>query len=159
VSDLLVRHAAPGDRAALEALWAAFMAEQAALDARVMPAEDAPQRARTTFMDLIRGEGGTAFVAESGGAVVGFLVATWFHEAPVYAPVAEVHLDELYVVPALRRQGVAVALLTAAKAWAHAAGAVRLRMHVLWHNEASRRLVARWGATPLAVSFTREVSG
>ena len=154
---LNVRRAAPADRPVLEALWAAFMVEQAALDPRVTPSPDAIQRARATLADLIRGDGGTLFVADRAGEVVAFLAAEWYTDAPVYAFVPEVHLLELYVTPEVRKQGVARALLDEAEAWARDAGAKRLRMSVLWQNEASRRLVEQWGVEPLAVSFTRDL--
>ena len=154
---LRVRRAVSSDRPAIEALWAAFMAEQAALDPRVMPSTDAATRARTTLADLVRGDGGALFVAEADGEVVGFLTAEWFTDAPVYVSVPEVHLLELYVRPEARIRGVARALLAATEAWAHDAGAKRLRMSVLWQNEASRRLVEQWGVEPLAVSFTRDL--
>jgi len=154
-----VRRATAADRPALEALWAAFMAEQATLDPRVAPAPDAGALWRATLADLLRDAGAAVFVAEGASGVAGFLVAEPHAAAPVYAPVRAVHLTELYVAPDARRQGMATALLDAAAAWAEGAGAVRLHMDVLWANAPSRRLVERWGGAPFAVAFTRDLGG
>lgn len=139
-------------------LWRAFVDEQAALDPSVTPAPDADARWAVTFRDLVDDDASALLVAESDGGIVGFVVAEPHAEAPVYAPVSEVYVGELYVAPEARRHGLARALLDAVAAWAAGQGAARLRFSVLWANAPSRRMVEAWGATPQAVTFVRSIT-
>lgn len=150
---VVVRRAAPADRDALVRLWVVFMAEQAALDARVAPSDDAEPRWRASLPDFFESGDLALFVGEVDGAVAGFLTAERYAAPPVYADVPGVYLNELYVVPDARRQGVATALFSAARAWAESTGAGELRMGVLARNEAARSLVEAWGAEAHAVTY------
>lgn len=151
-----IRPAVRSDASAVAALWRAFMDEQAALDATVTPATDADARWAVTFRDLVDDDAAALLVVEDdNGRIVGFAVAEPHAEAPVYAPVPEVYVGELYVAPEARRHGVARALLDAVAAWAAGQGAARLRFSVLWANAPSRRMVEAWGASPQAVTYVR----
>jgi ribosomal-protein-alanine N-acetyltransferase len=76
-------------------------------------------------------------VADSGGKVAGFAVASWMRQEPV----AEV--EGLFVELACRRQGVGSALIAACMAWAAKAGASRVRLEVRASNTAAHALYRR----------------
>ncbi len=179
-----VRRAVRADADALAALWRDFVAEQGALDARLVPSPDADRLWRATLReawddgvptiwlataaadrdgDRLDGalaadrDGARSGVHASGDEILAFLVAEPFHASPVYVDVAEVHIGELYVRPGARRLGVALHLLDAVAASSREQGARRVRFGVASANAAARSLVARWGAAPLAVTYTRDV--
>lgn len=159
-----IRRATRGDADAVAALWHDFMAEQGALDVRLAPSADAARLWRATLREAWDDgvlEIWVAVAGETGGQadlpVIGFVVAEPFHASPVYADAAEVHIGELYVRPEARRGGVAIRLLDAVAASSRDRGAARVRFGVAWGNAAARALVVRWGAAPLAVTYTRDV--
>jgi ribosomal-protein-alanine N-acetyltransferase len=84
-------------------------------------------------------------VADSGGKVAGFAVASWLrHEA-----VAEV--EGLFVELDCRRQGVGSALIAACMTWAAKAGASKVRLEVRASNTAAHALYRRHGFSPAGV--------
>lgn len=84
-------------------------------------------------------------VADSGGKVAGFAVASWLrHEV-----VAEV--EGLFVESDCRRRGVGSALITACMAWAAKAGASKVRLEVRASNIAAHALYRRHGFSTAGV--------
>ena len=84
-------------------------------------------------------------VADSGGKVAGFAVASWLrHEV-----VAEV--EGLFVELECRRRGVGSALITACMAWAAKAGASKVRLEVRASNIAAHALYRRHGFSTAGV--------
>ena len=88
---------------------------------------------------------GRIFVAEEGGAVVGFVgvlgcVVPEPDEKQAYA-----YVSDLVVLPAYRRRGLGRALLEQAEAYARAMGARALRVGVLARNDDAARLYRRLG--------------
>jgi ribosomal-protein-alanine N-acetyltransferase len=84
-------------------------------------------------------------VADSGGKVAGFAVASWLrHET-----VAEV--EGLFVESDCRRQGVGSALIAACMAWAAEAGASKVRLEVRASNTAAHALYRRHGFSTAGV--------
>jgi ribosomal-protein-alanine N-acetyltransferase len=84
-------------------------------------------------------------VADSGGKVAGFAVASWLQNEPV----AEV--EGLFVELDFRRQGVGSALIIACMAWAAKAGALRVRLEVRSSNTAAHALYRRHGFSTAGV--------
>jgi ribosomal-protein-alanine N-acetyltransferase len=78
-------------------------------------------------------------VADSGGKVAGFAVASWLRQETV----AEV--EGLFVEMDCRRQGVGSALIGACMAWAANAGAAAVRLEVRASNTAAHALYRRHG--------------
>src|SRR5579862_6961655 len=80
---------------------------------------------------------------EGSGAVVGF--------CSFWRVVDELHINNLAVLPAFRRRGVATALLTRVLSDAAALGAARATLEVRKSNETARLLYERFGFTVAAV--------
>ncbi len=86
-----------------------------------------------------------AFVAESGGEMVGFATAT---VVPASLRLARFwQIRDLYVSPSHRRTGIARALLDAVRETATEAGAVRLAIQTETDNSAALRLYEGSGYT------------
>jgi ribosomal-protein-alanine N-acetyltransferase len=84
-------------------------------------------------------------VADSGGKVAGFAVASWLRQEAV----AEV--EGLFVDLDYRRQGVGSALIAACMTWAAKAGASKVRLEVRASNTAAHALYRRHGFSPAGV--------
>lgn len=137
----VIRHAGPGDAAALVALAAAVAAEPEGWllsdgDWRSVADERRYLKAARNSPDF------AVLLAETGnGAVVGRLsIARDLH--PASAHVAELGV---LVAATARRQGVGTALLAAAEEWARAAGISRIELQVFPHNTPAIRLYERLG--------------
>lgn len=103
--------------------------------------------------------GGTTFVAEIGGRVVGHLMLT-FEEGPVYLlPEHRPHafVDTLFVDPEVRGAGVARRLMTAAENFARARGHHRIALSVQSGNTAAEATYARLGFEPCAAKLIKDL--
>ena len=149
-----IRTARRADLDRIGALWLALLREHAVLDARFVVAGDALQRWKNDAPFWLSDADRHLAVAVHEGETVGFAAAQRWTPPPIYAAVPEVHLDELYVVPAWRGRGLGRRLAGAVRAWAEAGGAERLRLGVLAANADARAFWERLGAHPLAITYT-----
>jgi [ribosomal protein S18]-alanine N-acetyltransferase len=84
-------------------------------------------------------------VADSGGKVAGFAVASWLRQE------AAAEVEGLFVELDCRRQGVGSALIAACMAWAARAGASTVRLEVRASNTAAHALYRRHGFSTAGV--------
>jgi ribosomal protein S18 acetylase RimI-like enzyme len=123
--------ATSGDVPELLALWAAA----AENDSR--PGDTAP-----AVLTLLERDPGACLIARQGDRIVGTLIAGWDGW--------RAHLYRLAVHPAMRRRGIAQALLEAGAARLRSLGAVRLDAMVLEDNELGQALWEASGYVPQA---------
>ena len=98
-----------------------------------------------------------ALVAESGGEVIAFAVC--FPTFSTFLGKPGLWLEDLYVRPAFRRQGVGRRLLLEVAAAARARGCGRLEWAVLDWNARAIDLYRSLGAVPLAEWTTMRLTG
>ena len=79
---------------------------------------------RRTFAQCVRDESYAVLVAEDGDALVGYLLG--FDNVAFYANGRVSRIQELYVVPAHRRRGIARSLVAAFEEWARARSAAQI---------------------------------
>lgn len=156
--DTLLRRATPADVAPLALLWRAFMEEMEALDDRFALAEDAPVRWRNDVPHWLRNERRRLFVAEGAAGLVGYASAQRWSPPPIYEHSPEIYLDELYVVPAARRQGLARQLFAEVTAWGEALKATRIRLGALAQNPTAAAFWHTLGAMPFSTTYTLPLS-
>lgn len=149
-----VRRARAADADAVRGLWEALHREHEATDARYRLSEDAALRWASDLREWTRSESDRVLVAEVGDEPVGLAVAHLMWPAPVYAPHLMVWVDDLYVQPGYRGQGVGRALLDALRAWGREKGATDLRAGVLATNPGARRFWAGAGGVDYSVTVT-----
>ena len=152
-----IRRARPDDQEQLGALWQAFLEEQATLDSRFAIAEDAMERWNNDYLLWLEDETHRIYAAEPEESIVGLVTAHRWGPPPIYEPSSEVYLDEIYVAPEARREGIGSQLVAAVRHWAESLGADRLRMRTVAANEAARSFWDRQEATPFSTTFTLEL--
>lgn len=134
------------------------MNEQAGIDPRFSVADDALDRWRNDFPIWIERGGRRIWVAEAAGTLVGFVTAQQWAPLPIFAASEEVYVDELYVVPASRKQGVGRLLIGTVEAWGTELGAGRLRLGVLASNAGGQRFWEHLKARPYSVTMTIDLA-
>jgi GNAT superfamily N-acetyltransferase len=147
-----VRRARKKDAERIGDLWLALLHEQAEHDDRIGVADDAIERWRNDFPVWLDDDTRRIFVAEADGTVQGFASAHRWGPPPIYAESEEVYLDEIYVAPGARRDGLGSALVAAVRDWAEDLGAQRVRLQVLAANDAGHRFWDEHDAAPLVVT-------
>jgi GNAT superfamily N-acetyltransferase len=88
-----------------------------------------------------------AHVAEEDGQIVG--MAIWFLNFSTWTGRNGIYLEDLYVRPAARAQGIGRALIAELAAIAHRSGYGRVEWAVLNWNETALRFYRSLGAVPL----------
>lgn len=157
IANVSIRRAHKEDTAPVGLLWQRLLAEHAALDARFDVADDALERWMNDFAYWVGDEHFRVFIAERGVDIVGFATASLWRPLPVFAGTEDVSLNELYVVPEARKEGIGRRLVEAVKAWAASIAAGRLRIGVLAANAEGRAFWARMQAQPLSLTLTIEL--
>ncbi|XVX21857.1 GNAT family N-acetyltransferase [Actinomycetota bacterium] len=122
----------------LAELWIASRVEQGA------SAEAARRVADERLLCLLGRPDVKGIIAEKDGAAVGFVILT-ARPLSVLSDTETVVLDTIFVVPSMRRQGVARALLAATTAWSDQRGADQIISSVPSHLRETNRFFARLG--------------
>jgi GNAT superfamily N-acetyltransferase len=151
-----VRRAQPEDQDPVGDLWVQLLDEQDELEDRFGIADDARERWDNDFPLWLDDETYRVYVAEQDGEIAGFSTAHRWGPPPIYEESSEVYLDELYVRPDDRREGIGTQLVDAVSDWADRIGARRIRLQVLSANEPARAFWAAQDAVPLDLTFTIE---
>lgn len=89
---------------------------------------------------------GAAWVAAAGGTLAGYLIAVYVLSIEHQGLMAEI--DEFFVLPQARAQGIGAQLLAAAERALAARGCVRLQLQLAVGNAAARSFYARRGYAP-----------
>lgn len=123
------------------------------------------------------------FIAEANGNLVGYLraviagreapkapgfrkvvekLARWFYYKVLGKPrpaltIESGYIAGVYVVPEMRREGIARELVEAAENWFKAVGLGASELHVLFRNEAGRKLWEELGYQPLTLGMRKRI--
>ena len=82
------------------------------------------------------------------GTILGTVRATLWEDSGMVKDLKNVCLDNIYVLPAYRRMGIAKKLFLEVENWAREKGAVRLELHVWDFNRDAMALYTAMGMTP-----------
>jgi ribosomal protein S18 acetylase RimI-like enzyme len=152
---MTVRAATGDDIDSVAAMWVALAAEQRDHGSHLFAAANR-ERARDLAAQYVHAD--NVAVAERAGKPVGFVMVhteTGFYETDSMRGV----VDNLYVVPEHRGDGVGSALLDWGERRLREDGADVLAVEALWDNEGARRLYERRGYSPHRVTLEQPVDG
>ncbi len=82
------------------------------------------------------------------GRITGTIRATLWQQSGMVKDLKTVCLDDIYVLPEYRRQGIATGLYQAVEQWAREQEANRIDLHVWSFNADALALYRTWGMTP-----------
>ena len=89
--------------------------------------------------------------------LIGIVRATLWEESGMVKGLRTVCLDDIYVLPAYRRRGIAAKLSGEVETWAKEQGAVRLELHTWAFNEGAVAMYRTMGMTPQRYVFEKKL--
>ena len=120
-------------------LWLPFAEEMADLDPFNAVAEDARAAALEHRRERLARDDAVDYVVEDGGLVAG-AAAESRDAPPVFQHGDGLHVNEVYVRPAYRRQGIASDLLAELEDWGRERGCTYVTLTVNRRNESAQEL-------------------
>ena len=129
----------------VEELWVPYSEALAEMDPYGGLVDDPHADATEHRRERVREEDTFDYVAVDGGAFVGYVAGDFREAPPVVRHGDTAHVNELYVRPEHRREGVADALLAEAEAWAEERDCVYVTLHVHRKNGAAEALYRERG--------------
>lgn len=94
---------------------------------------------------------------DDSGKMIAIARATLWNDSGMVKGLKNVCLDNIYVLPAYRRCGIAAALFDQIEAWAREQGAVRLELHTWEFNQGAIAMYRAMGMTPQRYVFEKEL--
>lgn len=158
-SKLVVRRARDSDVQTLGRLGASLMRAHYAFDPNrfMAPGED-PDEGYAWFLGTqLRDPAVAVFVAERGGAVLGYIYVGLEPQSWKELREAAGFIHDIVVDEAGRRHGVASALMHAGIEWLRERGAPRVILWTAQQNEAAQRLFEKIGFRKTMIEMTREL--
>lgn len=134
------------------------MDDQEQIDRRFQMSEDAADRWCNDLKEWIHApKVRRVIVSEHNEMLTGFASAQHWWPAPIYEQKLEVYLEELFVLPEFRRQGIGTLLVNDIRAWASNGEIEQIRLGTLVSNGAAVAFWDGFGAKSFVVEMTIDV--
>lgn len=137
-------------RAAAE-LWMQSAGEHAGYDSVYETARDAEKTMRHFLADLAASRHSFLFVAEGEGGVVAFVSGELREGSPTFRSRTWASVDDVYVAPGHRGNGIGHALIERVATWARERGAQGVSLQVAAGNARARKFYERLGFREVSV--------
>ena len=112
---------------------------------------------RDAYVHNLSYPGGLELGAFENGQLMGVVRATLWEESGMVKDVKTVCLDDIYVLPACRRKGIAAKLFAEVESWAKEREAVRLDLHTWDFNKGAIAMYQAMGMTPQRYVFEKKL--
>lgn len=112
---------------------------------------------RETYLHNLQYPGCVDFGVFEGEMLIGFAGATLWNDSGMVKGLKTVCLDNIYVMPEYRRNGIAARLFAEIEAWSRDQGAVRLDLHTWDFNQGAIALYREMGMTPQRYVFEKKL--
>lgn len=129
----------------LTKLWTAFMQDPAVSDLEFIPDRESTSRWQEYVKKHLDEDPRQVLVAEEEGKIVGYLLYRARSETPITRRYDYAMISDVYVVPELRRRGIAANLMKTCLRQLGETGATHVRLHVSAQNEAAKSLYRKYG--------------
>jgi len=105
--------------------------------------------------NILTGSDGLCLVAETGGEIISYLIGSL--ETNPLTPIVYAALENLYVQPMSRRQGVGSEIFEQFRSWAESAGATRFKVDVSPKNTAAIKFYEHLLFAPATLTLERRL--
>lgn len=112
---------------------------------------------KDAFIHNLAYPGGLELGVFDGDLLVGIVRATLWEESIMRKDLKTVCLDDIFVLPAYRRRGIAAKLFAEVEAWAKEQGAIRLELHTWDFNKGAIAMYEAMGMTPQRYVFEKKL--
>ncbi|WP_411964309.1 N-acetyltransferase family protein [Haloferax sp. YSMS24] len=138
-------------------LWLPFAEEMAEIDEYDALAEDVDVRAHAIDYrrEQLTDDDVETFVAEEGERLVGYTTVSYSDSPPVFARDAMAKVNDLYVAPDARGEGLGTSLLERAHEWGRERGCRRVSLSVHARNDAAQSCYESMGYETRYVKMDR----
>ena len=134
-------------------LWVALAESQRAHDSHILPADNRPRIRQSIAEHLVQDR---VVVAREDGSILGFVMFT-IERAAFKQDVLRGIVENLYVLPERRSEGIGTALLEAAETALAEQGVDTIALEVMAGNEGARRFYRRAGYEARRVELEKSV--
>lgn len=149
------------DRAALLRMIAALQDYEVPLHDSRLPSATTSEPYLRWLKERLREQSGAMFIAEAAGVPIGY-VACFVEEDDSAQETPDSNryglVNDIYVDPEFRAQGLAQRLLAAAEAHLRPTGVTRLRINVLANNARAWQAYERYGFAPYEVMYEKRIA-
>jgi len=114
---------------------------------------------RVQLMDLFTTRHATSYVACDGERIIGFITGSITQRPPVILPRRDGLVDNAYVHPSWRRQGIGTRLCRMILAWFTEQGVEEVRIHYQVSNLEANRFWERFGFRPWTIQAHLRLPG
>jgi GNAT superfamily N-acetyltransferase len=160
LSQVRVRPYEPRDRANVIAAEADLQEYERKLHDTRIPGDEAAEPTFRLLESLINANDGEIFVAEDGSGFLGYAAGFVLRdENPAETEDSNIcgYINDVYVVPHRRGNGVASLLLQAVEDFLRAKGMERLRINTLVANDSAKRAYGKHGFEPYEVMMEKRL--
>jgi len=149
--DFTIRPGRKEDAAAAARLWMQSAEEHTAHDRVYKTAPGAEKTMRRFLVDVANNGYSFLFVAAAGDMTVGFISGELRQGSPTFLPKTWAAVDDIFVEPEYRNQGMGRALLQSVQNWAQERGADGISLQVAAANERGRKFYEDLGFREISV--------
>jgi GNAT superfamily N-acetyltransferase len=146
-----IRHGRRDDAPAAAGLWMQSAREHAGYDAVYETASDAERTMRHFLADLAASRHSFLFVAAKDEEVVAFISGELREGSPTFRSRTWASVDDVFVVPDHRGNGIGHALIDHVAAWARERGAHGVSLQVAAGNARARKFYEEFGFREVSV--------
>jgi ribosomal protein S18 acetylase RimI-like enzyme len=155
--EAFIRKARTGDLEAIGKLWCEFMDFHSARDPHFSRSEEGEKCFKEFIAKHIAAGDSCVLVAESGGEVVGYLLASLTKNPPVLKERDYGTISDLAVAGRCRRMDIGGKMYREALLWFAERGVRRIELRVAATNEVSTAFWQKNGFTPYAVVLSKNI--
>ena len=147
----IVRSGRRDDAEAAARLWVQSAEEHTLYDDVYATSPDAEKIMRRFLADLYSNSHSCLFVAEEGGKVVGFLAGELREGSPAFEPKTWAVVEDVYVLPDYRSQGIGSLLFEEFQNWANEKDTDGISLQVAIKNVRARKFYENLGLREVSV--------
>ncbi len=138
-------------------LWQQFAAMREEMTEHRILNEDAADYFFGYATGLLHRRDSLCLVADDGGEVVGYLIATKQRRPPIYHHTRVAYLSDAYVAKSHRKQGILKRFVTELQSWSKREGVTAIDVQIFQNNDLARDIYKNLGFTDYRILMRQEV--